>query len=121
MNTRNTNTRQVTGHSPEVELLEHQGLMEDAMLLAGRHVQSELERVGTVWGWGPGRGEAGSGSSTAAAVGRGDGEGEGGDGISGIKGSAVAIGACAGLLPVQARGQHMNQIGAVSWDALDKG
>ena len=35
----------VTGYSPEVEELERQGLMEDAMLLAGQHVQSELERV----------------------------------------------------------------------------
>ncbi|GBF89503.1 phospholipid-transporting ATPase [Raphidocelis subcapitata] len=38
---------QVTGHTPEVEALEHQGLLEDAMLLAGQHVQSELERIAT--------------------------------------------------------------------------
>jgi hypothetical protein len=42
---------QVTGHSPEVDLLEHQGMMEDAMLLAGTHVQTELERVSRIRGW----------------------------------------------------------------------
>lgn len=36
----------MTGYSPEVEELERQGLMEDAMLVAGQHVQSDLERVG---------------------------------------------------------------------------
>ena len=36
----------MTGHTPEVEALEHQGRVEDAMLLAGQHVQGELERVG---------------------------------------------------------------------------
>ena len=43
---------QVTGHSPEVEALEAQGLMEDALLLAGSHVRSELERVSVVRGGG---------------------------------------------------------------------
>jgi hypothetical protein len=36
---------QVTGYTPDVEALEHEGRMEEAMLLAGQHVQSELERV----------------------------------------------------------------------------
>jgi len=36
---------QVTGHSPEVEALEAWGHCEEALLLAGRHVKSELERV----------------------------------------------------------------------------
>lgn len=36
---------QVTGYSPEVEALEAAGYLEEAMLLAGQHVQSELERV----------------------------------------------------------------------------
>jgi hypothetical protein len=36
---------QVTGYSPEVELLEAEGRMEEALLLAGSHVRSELERV----------------------------------------------------------------------------